>query len=353
MVGVAALVLVAHVSVLQGHANVGRSEGGGVVALRNMPLLEGDTLSTSANAQAEIELDASVSLRLDADTSLAITSLAPHHRDVRLSGGTLDLSAQRNGDSPRIETPSITLAPDAPGLVRIAVVHGVTSVVVRHGTLRILTPNGMQILSPGELVTVDGPQAQPTLHYAAASAPDAFDGFNQTRDTAKRDVAALAAYGSWVTRKPYGSVWQPHEFAGWAPYHSGRWLWRKSIGWTWIARESWGWLPYHGGGWLHDATLGWCWVPPSAGSAPSWAPANAIFFASIVRGHTQSIGWLPLGPGEPFHSSLAAYHNAQVRGALNLIPVDDFYSGDFARTSFPALDAVPSPYQRAPPPRSR
>lgn len=353
MVGVAALTLVTYVGVLQGHATIARAEGGTVVALRNAPLVTGDTLTTLGSSMADVPLDANVSLRLDDDTSAQLLDLAAHHRDVRLTSGTIDVFARPNGDSPRIETPSIAVAPDAPGLFRVSVDRGVTSILARHGTLRIVTPNGVEVLEPGELVTVEGSASAPSLHYAAAPAPDAFDGFNQTRDAAKAGEESLDPYGTWVTLARYGRAWQPREFADWAPYHSGRWFWRKTLGWVWIARESWGWLPYHDGGWVDDAKLGWCWVP-SAPRAAGWSPGNAAFFAVVADGRTQSIGWVPLAPAEPFHSRLDAYRNATAHGGLTLLSTSDFYSGDFARPAFPSLGQLPATVRmQAPRPPAR
>jgi len=375
MVGVAAVALVAHISVLQGGATITRAEGGQVVALRNAPLLAGDTFATRAGAQAELQLDPTVALRLDQNTTLQIVALTPHHRDVRLLGGTLEVSSQPNGDSPRVDTASIALGPDAPGLFRIAVTGGQTSVGAHRGTIRIITPNGTQVLSPGEDVTIAGPASQPVLRYAAQPPSDAFDGFNQTRDAVEiaarndtrlppplRGVTEFSAYGTWRTLKPYGLTWQPHEYPRWAPYRDGRWFWRRGIGWTWIARESWGWIPYHYGAWIDDPTYGWCWVPPHPTPAPAWDPANAVFFAVVAGDRTQSVGWVARAPEESFHAALGAYRNARSPGGIALLDAADFYSGAFSRVQSPQLgqlasgvrlQAPPEPrlYHRAPSPR--
>ncbi|MGH7736450.1 MAG: DUF6600 domain-containing protein [Candidatus Tyrphobacter sp.] len=349
MVTLAALAFVAHIGVLAGHATISTSRGRSFVALRNAPLLAGDTVTTLGSTQAEAELDSLVSIRLDANAAVRIDDLTPHRRRIALLFGTIDLSSERNGDSPRVETPSVTLAPDSPALVRISVSAGITSAFVRRGTLRIITPNGVEVLSPGELVTLTGDPSTPTLRYAAVPATDAFDGFNQTRDGAKRGIAGLEPYGSWITLAHYGRAWQPREFPGWAPYHSGRWFWRSAIGWIWIARESWGWLPYHYGAWIDDPARGWCWVP-SAPQSARWMSANAVFFAIVVRGRTQSVGWVPLAPGEPFHSGLDEYVNARARGGLDEISRGAFYSGDFSRIAFPSLASLTPSVRLAAPP---
>lgn len=337
----AALVLAAHVSVLQGNATIARAEGGRIVALRNAPLLAGDAFATLSGAQGEIEIDPRDFVRLDGETGVQVLSLAPQRRDLRLMTGTIELSISRNGDAPSVETPALPLVPDAPGLYRISVAGTSTTLLTEEGSLRVVTPNGTQYLGPGEQLTIDGTSSAPHLHYASPPAPDAFDAFNQARDeSAHRDIFAL--YGTWVKLQTYGLAWRPREYSGWAPYRSGRWLWRKAFGWTWIARESWGWTPYHSGAWMYDSKLGWCWVPPRLRSAISQQSSNAVFFALVSNGRTQSIGWTPSAPGEPFHAQLSAYRNARAPGGVTLLGVDAFYSGNFSRLSTPPYVKLPT-----------
>ncbi len=339
--GVAALVLAAHVSVLQGNGTITRAEGGRIVALRNAPVLDGDAFATLTGAQGEIALDARDFVRLDGETGVQILSLTPHERDLRLTTGTIELSVSAADDAPHVETPLLPLTPDTPGLYRISVSGTSTTVLTEQGSLRVLTPNGIEYLAPGEQLTIDGTASAPHLHYASPPARDLFDAFNQARDESE-STDTFKAYGTWVHLKSYGAAWQPREYPGWAPYRSGRWLWRKDFGWTWIARESWGWVPYHSGAWVYDAKRGWCWVAPRVSASPSWQSSNAVFFAIVQDGRTQSIGWTPQAPGEPFHAHLSDYENAQAHGGVTLLGVAAFYSGNFSRLSTPPYERLPS-----------
>jgi hypothetical protein len=331
---------VSHMSVLEGSAIIGRAEGGNVTALRNAPLLPGDTISTASGTLAEVQLAPGVALRLDGQTRAALTSLAFGRSELRLFKGTIAVSLT-GGDAPQIDTPSIALRPDGPGRYRVSAGAGESVIVVHRGELRVITPNGTQFLGPGEQITIDGPATSPHLSYAVVPPNDAFDGFNETRDAARASIRdELAPYGRWIQIKGYGSAWSPREFAGWAPYHSGRWLWRRGIGWTWIPRESWGWRPFHYGTWMHDPTRGWCWIPPPSASAP-WAASNAVFFAVVVNEHAQSLGWVPLAPRESYHATLNDYRNASAPGGITILPFPRFYSGDFSQPSFPTLSQLP------------
>ena len=82
-------------------------------------------------------------------------------------------------------------------------------------------------------------------------------------------------------------------------------------GWTWVDSSPWGFAPFHYGRW---AQIGgrWGWIPGVAvggGYRPVYAPALVTFLgvgavvgvgvgAALAAGR---IGWLPLGPREPFH----------------------------------------------------
>lgn len=346
-------VLVAHVAVLDGKAMLAPARGGTIVASRNAAVLAGDTIWTQPGSRAEIEFDPNVALRLDGGSRALIVGLAYGRREIRLEAGQVAASMLREDDAPQIDAPQVTLRATKPGLYRIAVAAGQTIVDVRRGSMLIGTPNGTQVLGPGEEVSIGGSASQPDLQYGTAPPTDAFDAYNATLDAAllaastdRRLPSALAgyanlqAYGTWLTLKPYGIVWQPNEYGGWAPYHLGRWFWRSETGWMWIARESWGWLTYHYGAWAYDATHGWVWVAPRA-RAPAWSPANAVFFTLATAGRTTSIGWLPLAPSEAFHAHLSQYRNAAARGGITTIGVSDFYSGNFSRLSTPPSGSLP------------
>ena len=133
-------------------------------------------------------------------------------------------------------------------------------------------------------------------------------------------VDELSAYGSWSQSPNYGAIWYPYVPAGWAPFREGHWAYIAPWGWTWVDAEPWGFAPFHYGRWIDDGGR-WGWVPAAAytpGPAygpddqPVYAPAVVGFFglaagaaltASLLA--SQSVGWVPLAPGEPFYP---AYH---------------------------------------------
>ncbi|MGH9354706.1 MAG: DUF6600 domain-containing protein, partial [Terriglobia bacterium] len=120
----------------------------------------------------------------------------------------------------------------------------------------------------------------------------------------------LDAYGHWVNVPGYNWCWTPYVDAGWIPYNNGRWAWEPYYGWTWVSAERWGWAPYHYGRWFNYGGS-WCWWPGPVTPLynPIWAPAYVSFFGFGGRfgvgvgfgfGGFRSIGWLPIGPCDPF-----------------------------------------------------
>ncbi|HJX84028.1 MAG TPA: DUF6600 domain-containing protein, partial [Candidatus Angelobacter sp.] len=181
-------------------------------------------------------------------------------------------------------------------------------------------------------------------------------------------------YGRWVDAPGYGQVWSPSNVdPGWAPYQTGRWVWQPYYGWTWVSYEPWGWAPYHYGRWFVNGGS-WCWWPGPVyvHYRPLWAPAY-VFFLGFGHHHGGfgfgfgSIGWLPIGPFDPFYgwygrgfgrfhavafadfrfhdhhgfvaplgihgrhpfvsNTSLAFTNARVRGGITTVPAGDFGRG--------------------------
>ena len=121
----------------------------------------------------------------------------------------------------------------------------------------------------------------------------------------------LAQYGSWSESPDYGQVWYPQVAQDWVPYRDGSWAYVAPWGWTWVDSAPWGFAPFHYGRW---AEIGgrWGWIPGGGDGGfrrPVYAPALVTFLgvgavagvgvgAALAAGR---IGWLPLGPREPFH----------------------------------------------------
>jgi hypothetical protein len=126
----------------------------------------------------------------------------------------------------------------------------------------------------------------------------------------------LIGTGSWSEAPEYGQVWYPPVAASWVPYREGHWAYIAPWGWTWIDDAPWGFAPFHYGRWIEIGGR-WAWTPGgiAVGGPPVYAPALVTFIgigagvafgAALAAG---SIGWVPLGPREPFHPWYHASNN--------------------------------------------
>jgi hypothetical protein len=117
----------------------------------------------------------------------------------------------------------------------------------------------------------------------------------------------LNQYGDWSEAPDYGRVWYPPVAQGWVPYRHGHWAYVAPWGWTWIDDAPWGFAPFHYGRWIEIGGR-WAWTPGgyAVAAPPVYAPALVTFIgigAGVALGAalaSGSIGWVPLGPREPF-----------------------------------------------------
>ena len=144
----------------------------------------------------------------------------------------------------------------------------------------------------------------------------------------------LDYYGDWQNVNGYGNVWRPRVDPGWVPYQQGQWISSNGYGPTWVSSEPWGYAPYHYGRWANVDNQ-WYWIPDSVNTTPSYAPALVAF----VPLDSNQIGWVPLGPGDPYapryyddnwqphyltRASIAPNQlvNFAIPGAVTVVPVD-------------------------------
>ncbi len=336
----AAGVGVARISYIRGSVAVQRGDSATpTTAVINAPVLGADYVTTGENARAEIEFDATTAVRLGAGVQMRFTHLDAADRELQLAEGTIELRLLRGLDGrSQIDTPSVSLRPRTQGAYRVSVdADGRTQITVRSGIADVVTPQETRALSTGLTLLARGPAANPVLQSVNLIADDDFDTFNTARDLlAQRalgrgdyfvpGVAGLAdldSYGQWVSDADYGRVWVPSNVGpGWAPYRDGRWAWEDTFGWTWIGYEPWGWAPYHYGRWYHNNRYGWCWYPNPFVTA--WSPALVGFFTfgpGLGLGFG-NIGWVPLGPLEPFNPWWGFGNNASIVITNNFFVID-------------------------------
>jgi len=333
---------VARISFIAGEVDVRRSDANETVAASiNAPVMVGDYVSTGDNSRSEVQYDYGNMLRLGPDTQIRLSQLDSSQHITQIAQGTADLAVlHQTSANQELQTPSVTVRPDEPGLYRVTVtIDGNTEVTVRAGRADILTPQGTRTIASGGTLIAEGSSDNPNIETIAPVAYDDFDSWNSARD---RNILAsqsyryvndnivgasdLDAYGRWSYQPSYGEVWVPSDVSpGWSPYTDGRWVWEPYYGWTWVDSEPWGWAPYHYGRWFYaGGGTGWCWYPGPVAVAQAWAPAYVGFFGFGGGGgggyygggganwgvsiggpgfniSFGNVGWVPLAPYEAYN----------------------------------------------------
>jgi hypothetical protein len=337
---------VGRVSVINGEVSTQRGDSGDWVATTvNAPVVPGDSVSAGARSRAEVQLDYANILRLDQSTVAKIADLQSTRIQVQVAQGMVNFDVLKgSGVQAEIDTPNVAVSPLGEGRYRIEVdSNNQTRVTVREGEAEVSTPQGSTHVKKGELITIAGTD-NPQYQIASAPGKDEWDNWNKDRDHVVEDADSwqhtnryyagtgdLDRYGHWEYVPGYDYVWAPYARPGWVPYSSGSWVWEPYWGWTWVSYEPWGWAPYHYGRWFCYRNS-WVWWPGPVYAAyrPLWAPAYVSFFGfgfggggfglgfgfGAGFGFGGSIGWLPIGPHDPFFPWYGRY-----RGSYNVVNV--------------------------------
>jgi hypothetical protein len=291
-------------------------------AALNLPIVEGDELSTGANTVVEIQLDSSKHIRLWENAYLKFTTLREEGVAISVSQGTLNFRAlafDKNKGYFEIDAPGTTVSIERAGMYRVDAGDSRASEIrltaTEDGEAKVYTQSSGFTLRSGRTarVFIEGNYAGDYETNGVARITDEFDEWVLQRDAvvAKRLSEAyydkyydrdqfgaedLNEYGEWVYTKKYGYVWKPFPnttsgYANWSPYRYGHWRWVPFYGWTWVNDEPWGWATYHHGRWIWDNGY-WVWTPYAYARwrRSWWQPA----MISIVTWNGRVI-WFPLG----------------------------------------------------------
>ena len=350
---------VARISFLSGDVTVRRGDSGEVVeAELNVPLVSLDHVITDDRSRAEIQFDWATFLRIAPESEVRLAEL--HDRDflVQVVSGTVTVRVLRDSSSKiEISAPMASLVPRDDGTYRITVRDDFSSemtvrsgeaqvfvdttrTTVQSGEARVQVDHTSELLRKGQTLFLTGDPSDTRRAFRAAIPEDAWDRWNEDRDRelsrsdsyryVSRDIygaEALSHHGRWVYDAPYGWVWAPNVYVGWAPYRVGRWVWLDYYGWTWVSGDPWGWAPYHYGRWYYGPRYGWVWYPGSITVRYTWRPALVGFFGWGVN-----VGWVPLAPYEvyrPWYGSGRTVVVDNVRVVNNINVINTYHNARF------------------------
>ena len=261
----------ARLSFVSGSVSVDKSDNTSTLAGQlNMPIAEGQRVTTGDEGQAEIEFEDGSLLRLTPHTSITVSALGfdsngnSQTQLVLLHGLTyaelrattrFQYTIDAGGDiiSP-VENSTIRVNLDEPPAA-IAVLDGMAHVEQSGATGG---PGFHTDVKAGETLRAD--IADSALYFLTQQiAEDSWDQWNEARDQAAADAAAartaardsyagdagygwsdLDANGTWYNVPGYGQVWQPGVAAGsdFDPYGYGNWVWYSGSGYLVCLRLS-------------------------------------------------------------------------------------------------------------------
>jgi hypothetical protein len=318
---------VVRLSFIRGDVQIRRTNADGVKtdwerAALNLPIVEGDELSTGRDAVVEIQLDNSNHIRLWENAYLKFTTLRDEGIAVSLPQGTMSVRARafdKNKSYFEADAPSTTVSLERAGMYRIDAGSAggaeIRVAATEGGEAKVYTSSSGFTLRDGRAarIFIEGNYAGDYETVGVARVADEFDEWVLQRDAviAKRlnesfydkyydrdqfGAEDLNEHGEWIYTRKYGYVWKPYpqsisNYANWSPYRYGHWRWVPYYGWTWVNDEPWGWATYHHGRWVWD-NGSWVWCPYGYNRwrRSWWQPA----MVSIVTWNGRVL-WFPLG----------------------------------------------------------
>jgi hypothetical protein len=291
-------------------------------ATLNYPVSTGNAFWTEPTAQAELEISAS-RVALAGQTEFDVTTLDDSGLQgvARQGEAWFHLVDLAPNEVWSVQTPRGMVRLTQAGRYDIAAgtTEQPTLITVLEGAAELDGPGLSLKIAANQTATVTGSDP-----FQGSVGPAVRDAFVEAKLKAEHPpshpgasipaqysfitgVEDLSDYGEWSQASDYGEVWYPPVPASWVPYRDGEWAYVAPWGWTWVDSAPWGYAPFHYGRWAHIDDR-WGWVPgdPSAASRPVYAPALVSFIglsAGVAVGAAVagSMGWVPLGPNEPYH----------------------------------------------------
>lgn len=354
----------------------GQSTPQWIAATANQPFSVGDRIYTRENSHASLAFSGRNFARLNPNTELDVIDFSNNRTELALRDGSaiFDVGYLNPGELYEVGTPYGAVDFIEPGLYNIGYDNsGNVLVSALSGVAQVVGLGGSGRISKGEILTLAATAAAQVAlasldhndagyfvdDYYRYQYPNSYDGRYSNYDAYLSDpfyydpyrrsvsyqyassyipgLYDLDYYGDWQDVSGYGHCWRPRVDAGWVPYREGYWLNDYPYGPTWVSSEPWGYAPYHYGRWINTANQ-WYWIPDAVNSTPYYSPALVAF---IPFTDSSQIGWVPLGPGDPYapryyDANWQPYYltrtnvvttqllNVRVPDAVTVVPLDAF-----------------------------
>ncbi len=291
--------------------------------LLNMPLVEGESVVTGDDGQAEVEFEDGSLARLTPHTSMTIARLgSASGTQLALVQGLayFELRAAP-GISYTVSAGDDRVHPMENATVRVSLDEPPPAIAVLSGGVHVERPGSYATdVRAGETFRADVSGAG-RYFLTEEIAPDTWDGWNETRDEQAANAAArqtdargsyagdkgygwsdLDANGTWYDTGGQGQVWQPEggDSAEFDPYGNGSWVWYPTAGYVWASAYPWGWTPFRCGSWSYWNSFGWGWAP--AGNCVNFGFGYGGGYGGYGGGYGPGLVNIRLAPhGYPIH----------------------------------------------------
>ena len=287
-------------------------------ATANLPVIPGSAFWTQPGAKATLEVTGT-RIALDQSTELDVPQLDDETLGAAVPQGRIyvHIRTLRPGATMTVQTPRGVATFAKPG--RYEIVAGdfqtptLIAVVDGEADLSPTAPGAATVKAgPNQTIAITGDgQATPFTATLGTLQRDPFLTAMLAIEAPVRSQAPayvhqmsggtlLEEYGDWSTVPEYGAVWYPPAQTGYVPFRNGHWAYVGPWGWTWVDEAPWGFAPSHYGRWGQFGGR-WGWLPGAQveNRYPVYAPALVAFLGGVA--FRSAIGWVPLGPREPYY----------------------------------------------------
>lgn len=316
-------------------------------ATMNVPLTEGDQITTGDNGWAEVQLEDGSTIRLAPSTQMTFSELGRASSGatlttVDLDGGEAEFNISRRHDNQfAVTVGPRTIILDHSGRFRVTSSNqDPLELVVFKGEVKLKDPDSGDLVAvkKGETFTLD---PMDSAHYALdkGTDDDELDAWSQQRQDALSTYASadvptnvqspyqyglndLNYYGSYYDVPGYGWLWQPAGAGlGWNPFMNGYWTLTPE-GYVWVSAYPWGWMPYRYGQWVFVNGSGWMWQPGGwhgwwrrprlVNTPPGFHPPAPPSHGNVIAGNPR----IPAVPSRPGDRPRRVFNNDNVEGSL-------------------------------------
>ncbi len=299
-----------------------------VATVRDAPFGLDDSLYSEAKAKAELVMPNGTRARIGGNTQIQLITLQLEVTEVDVASGMARLYNRSTSGVIKATSPFGYVVAPAGTIFDLYVGDQSLEVISLKGKVDFipnLDQNRYDVIAGSSSVVSDGRQVTSGQGNVDAD----WDDWNVERDRiwsqrtqvqgdsvrylppALHDESyALDEHGRWERvyyEGNYRYFWRPINVSvGWAPFTVGRWTVYYGDN-CWIPYEPFGYVTHHYGNWVFVSSANcWYWAPPVVNVGVSFGPFLAIPFGWypgrvgwIYSG--PHIGWIPLGPTEPYY----------------------------------------------------